>query len=158
MRFTTQTAALADVSADWLIVGLWENEGLTPAVAELLARQLSRQPPTQAHGAADGEHPPSLGLDLDEVHPAGPPIPVGAALREIPADVTGQAVWARLRPLDGGPDRVDERLSWDGAAGGFRGNFPPRPPGLYEVRVIARSVAGAGDLATSDVVAVVEGD
>jgi leucyl aminopeptidase len=35
MRLTSEMKSLPDVSADWLIVGLWEGEGLSPAAAEL---------------------------------------------------------------------------------------------------------------------------
>jgi leucyl aminopeptidase len=38
MRLTTQIAPLSDVPADWLIVGVWENEGLAGPVAELDGR------------------------------------------------------------------------------------------------------------------------
>ncbi len=38
MRFTTEAAPLADVKADWLVVGLWENEDLSGAAAALDAR------------------------------------------------------------------------------------------------------------------------
>ncbi len=130
-----------------------------PLIADLLRRQLDRQPPSEAHGAEDGEHPPTLGLDLDEVHPAGEPIPVGAALRQVGVEVAaGQPVSARLRRVDGGPGQVRQRLDWDGDSGGFTVVLPGQPPGLYEVRVTARGVAGAGDLDASDVVAVAEGD
>ena len=41
--------------------------------------------------------------------------------------------------------------------GGFDGELPGQAPGLYEVRVSAREVPGAGDLVVTDTVAVVEG-
>jgi hypothetical protein len=129
----------------------------TAAVADLLRRQLDRDPPKQIHGAEDGEHPPTIGLDLDEVHPAGTPIPLGAALREVTADLSGRPVWARLRPLDR-PSRVNAPLSWNPAREEFVGAFPGQPPGLYEIRVTARDMPGAGDLDAADVVAVVEDD
>ena len=104
-----------------------------------------------------GEHPPTIGLDLDELHPAGAPIQVGAALREVDADVSGRPVWVRLRPVGGG-GRVDVQLSWDPVQGGFEGELPSQVPGLYEIRVSAWEVPGAGDLVATDTVAVVEGD
>ena len=127
-------------------------------VADLLERQLKRRPPTQIHGAEDGEHPPTMGLDLAELHPAGAPIRVEATLREVQADVGGQRVWARLRPVGGrgGVDRA--QLSRDAVQGGFEGELPGQVPGLYEIRVSAREVPGAGDLVATDTVAVVEGD
>ena len=126
-------------------------------VVDLLERQQRRRPTTQIHGAENGEHPPTIGLDLDELHPAGAPIRVGAALREVDADVSGQPVSARLRPVGGG-GRVDAQLSWDATQGGFEGELPGQAPGLYEIRVSAREVPGAGDLVATDTVAVVEGD
>jgi len=125
-------------------------------VADLLQRQRRRMPPAQIHGAPAGEHPPAIGLDLDEVHPAGVPIRLGAALREVEADVGARPVWARLRPV-GGAGHVDAPLGWDPAQGGFDGELPGQAPGLYEVRVSAREVPGAGDLEATDTVAVVEG-
>ncbi|MDQ3153292.1 MAG: hypothetical protein M3R63_16805, partial [Actinomycetota bacterium] len=122
-----------------------------------LERQLKRRPPTQAHGAEDGEHPPSIGLDLDELHPAGVPIRVGVALREVDADVSGRPVSARLRPVGGGW-RAKVQLSWDAAQGGFEGELLGQAPGLYEIRVSAREVPCAADLVVTDTVAVVEGD
>ena len=130
----------------------------TAAVADLLRRQLDRDPPTQIHGAEDGEHPPTIGLDLDEVHAAGTPIPVARrAARGHRRPAPAQPVWARLRPLDR-PGRVDARLSWDPDRRRVRRRVPGQPPGLYEVRVTARDVPDAGDLDAHDVVAVVEGD
>jgi hypothetical protein len=126
-------------------------------VADLLERQQRRRPTTQIHGAENGEHPPTIGLDLDELHPAGAPIRVGAALREVDADVRGRPVWARLRPVGGG-GRVDTQLSWNAAQGGFEGELAGQAPGLYEIRVSAREVPDAGDLVATDTVAVVEGD
>jgi leucyl aminopeptidase len=38
MQFTAQFAPLADIAADWLLVGAWENEPLGGAVAQLDAR------------------------------------------------------------------------------------------------------------------------
>jgi pimeloyl-ACP methyl ester carboxylesterase len=129
----------------------------TAAVADLLRRQLERDPPRQIHGAEDGEHPPTIGLDLDDIHAAGTPIGLSATLREVLADVAAQPVWARLRSLDR-PGRVNTPLSWDPARAEFVGEFPGQAPGLYEIRVTARNVPDAGDLDATDVVAVVEGD
>ncbi len=127
-------------------------------VADLLARQLNRRPPARIHGAEGGEHPPTIGLDLDELHAAGTPIRVTAALREVDADVSGQRVWVRLRPVRGRGTGVDVLLIWDDATGSFAGELPGQAPGLYEVRVSAREVPHAGDLVAADTVAVVEGD
>ena len=134
----------------------------TETVADLLRRQLTRRPLAAVHGAEHGEHPPTIGLDLDELHAAGAPIRLSVAVREVEADLSGQAVWARLRPVRseaGTPSgRIDVRLSWDGELGRFDGELPGQVPGLYEVRVSAREVPHAGDLVAVDTVAVVEGD
>ncbi|MGH3778528.1 MAG: lipase family alpha/beta hydrolase [Pseudonocardiaceae bacterium] len=129
-------------------------------IADLLERQLKRRPPNKIHGAEGGEHPPTIGLDLDELHTEGTPIRVTAALREVNADVSGQPVKARLRAirgqLAGPPGRVDVPLNWDGGLGCFTGELPGQGPGLYQVRVSARHVPRAGDLVVADTVAVVE--
>ncbi len=134
----------------------------TQSVADLLRRQLTRSPLAAVHGAEHGEHPPTLGLDLDELHPAGAPIQVGVAVREVEADLSGQPVWVRLRPLRSTsatpPGRIDVRLSWDGELGRFEGELPGQAAGLYEVRVSARELPHAGDLTAGDTVAVVEGE
>ncbi len=128
----------------------------THAIVEIVRQQLTRQPPTRVHGPEGGRRP-TLGLDLDEVHPAGVPIRLGAAPRQVGADVSGHPVWAQLRPV-AGRGRVDVRLGWDAESGGFCGEFPGQAPGLYEVGVSAREVPSAGDLGATDTVAVVEGD
>jgi hypothetical protein len=127
-------------------------------VADLLERQLNRRPPGRIHGAEGSEHPPTIGLDLDELHAAGTPIRVTAALREVDADVSGQRVRAKLRPVRGTGARVDVPLRWDDGPGCFVGELPGLAPGLYEVRVSAREVPRAGDLVAADTVAVVEGE
>jgi pimeloyl-ACP methyl ester carboxylesterase len=127
-----------------------------PVVAELLARQRHRRPPSAVRGPQDGERPPAIGLDLDDVHEAGAPIQVTVALRQLGAGRTDRPVWARLRVPGSAP--VDVRLGWDDTRSSFVGELPGQAPGLYEVRVQAREVPGAGDLHASDTVAVVEGD
>jgi len=125
-------------------------------VTDLLNRQRGRRPPSQAHGPQADEHPPALGLGLDELHEAKAPIRVEATLREVDADVRGLPVWARLRGAGSAPAEV--RLDWDQARGCFTGDLPGQASGLCEVRVVAREVPGAGDLVAADTVAVVEGD
>jgi len=71
---------------------------------------------------ASGARPPAIGLNLDDVHEAGAPIPVEAAIRRVDADVGGQAVWARLRAAGSAP--VDVQLGWDNQRGVFTGEFP----------------------------------
>jgi hypothetical protein len=129
-------------------------------VAELVARYEGRRPPRMVHGATDGEHPPTMGLDLDELHPAGEPIPVEAALREVDGPPPELPVWVTLRPApdpDGsaaGAGRVDVRLGWDSATGSFRGELPGQPAGLYAVQVVTQAVPGGGDLTAEDTIAV----
>ncbi len=105
------------------------------------------------------EREPAIGMDLDEVYPAGEPIAVQASLREVDADVSGQEVWVLLRP-HGDPTAapVDARLEWDGKRGCFRGMLPGQAEGLYTVEVLTQQVPGAGDLTTCDTIAVVAGD
>ncbi|HEU0089603.1 MAG TPA: hypothetical protein VFQ77_18490 [Pseudonocardiaceae bacterium] len=105
------------------------------------------------------EREPAIGLDLDEVHAAGEPIAVTATLREVDADVSGQGVWALLRPHgDETAAPVGTRLEWDGGLGCFRGTLPGQAEGLYDVEVLSQQVPGAGDLDISDTVAVVSGE
>ncbi|MGH3937797.1 MAG: esterase/lipase family protein [Pseudonocardiaceae bacterium] len=131
-------------------------------VTDLLNRPRVKAPPSQVHGPQDSLRPAAIGLDLDELYPARTPIRVTAALREVNADVSKQPVKARLRPVGarvaGQPGQVDVPLSWDAAQGCHTGELPGRPPGLYEVRVSAREVPNAGDLVTTDTVAVVDGE
>ena len=124
-------------------------------ITTLIREQFDYQSPTMAAGP--GELPPAIGLDIDEVHPAGTPIPLTVALRRVSADVSGQQVWARSRARDTGGPWERTRLTWDESAGVFVGELPGRAPGLYEVQIRARAVGGAGDLECADTVAVVEG-
>jgi hypothetical protein len=121
-------------------------------VAELLGKYLTMQPPSKYRDPRPDRHPPSLGLELDEVHEGGVPIPVLVTPREIDPDLGGRPVSARLTAEAGTVTAI--RL--DPVPGAFRGEFPSQPPGLYEVRVTAREVRAAGDLTTSDTIAVVD--
>jgi pimeloyl-ACP methyl ester carboxylesterase len=105
------------------------------------------------------ERAPAIGLDLDEVHAAGEPIAVTATLREVDADVSGQGVWALLRPHGNEPVApVDIRLDWDGERACFHGTLPGQAEGLYDLEVSAQRVPHAGDLRTGDTLAVVAGE
>lgn len=140
-------------------------------LGELLRANLARQPVDWIRGDAD--HPPALGLDLDELHGADQPIPLTVTVREVDADLAAQAVWVRVTPVDlNAPDTpagrgpaerdaihapvAEVRLDFDTAAGQFTGALPGAPPGLYEVTVSARAVPGAGDLSTGDTIAVID--
>ncbi len=105
------------------------------------------------------EHEPAIGLDLDEVHAAGEAIAVAATLREVNAEVSGQDVWALLRPhADMTAEPASTRLEWDDDRGCFRGMLPGQAEGLYDVEVLTQQVPGAGDLSTGDTIAVLAGE
>lgn len=117
--------------------------------------------PEGALGGADSERGPAIGLDLDELHALGEPIPVTATIREVDADLAGQAVWARLRPQVDNDDAwaagwVNVRLDWDSDHGCFHGLLPAQPEGLYHLKVQARDVPHGGDLDVVDTLAVID--
>jgi hypothetical protein len=124
-------------------------------ITTLIQEQFDYQSPTMAAGP--GELPPAIGLDIDEVHPAGAPIPLTVALRRVTADISKQRVWAKSRAMGANGPWERTRLIWDGSAGVFVGELPGQAPGLYEVQIRARAVGGAGDLECAVTVAVVEG-
>ena len=124
-------------------------------ITTLIHEQFDYQSPTMAAGP--GELPPAIGLDIDEVHPAGAPIPLTVALRRVTADISKQRVWARSRARDTGGPWDRSPLTWDESAGVFVGEPPSQALGLYEVQIRARAVGGVGDLECADTVAVVEG-
>lgn len=125
-------------------------------IATLLADYLGRRSLESIRGDEDVDHPPAIGLDLDELYAPGEPIPVTVTLREVDADLAGQAVWATLRPTgDQAAAGVDAWLDWDGARKCFVGELPGQAQGLYDVGVSAQEVPRAGDLRAVDTVAVV---
>lgn len=134
----------------------------TPMVADLIERQRGHRPPTLVHGVRDRRRGPALGLDLDELHFAGGPIALAVDPRGFPlgsVDWGVHPVWAGLRPVpaDGVSARVPPvQLEWDPDASALRGQLAAPRPGLYELRVTARDVPGAGDLTASDVVGVLD--
>ena len=128
----------------------------SPRIMELLA-DYERWP--RIDHVRGEEREPAIGLDLEEVHAAGEPIAVEATLREVDADVSGQGVWALLRPHgDQAAVPVDARLQWDSVRGCFCGMLPGQAEGLYDVDVLAQEVPGAGDLRSGDTLAVVAGE
>ncbi|MGH8898456.1 MAG: esterase/lipase family protein [Egibacteraceae bacterium] len=128
-------------------------------ILELILKAEGWGPPEHVHEGVDGERGPALGLDVDELHACGQPIPITATIREVDADLAGQAVWARLRDAaDATAGWVSVRLDWDGEQGCFQGLLPGRPEGLYELKVSAREVPDGGDLEAVDTVAVVDGE
>ncbi|WP_441246601.1 lipase family alpha/beta hydrolase [Kitasatospora sp. McL0602] len=101
------------------------------------------------------EREAALGLDLEELHQPGQPIPLRVRLRGDSVPGLPDTVWAAVRSTEGTGTRLDVRLDWDERAGCFTAELPAQPPGLYDVRVSARAVPGVGDLSASDTVAVV---
>jgi pimeloyl-ACP methyl ester carboxylesterase len=127
----------------------------TPRVIELVIKYLRRASVEWIRGEEDTEHRPAIGLDLDELYPAGEPIRLTARIRQVEAEVSGQPVWATLTPV--GEDLavpVDVRLDWDTKRECFIGILPWQADGLYEVRISAQQVPGAGDLWVADTIAV----
>ncbi|GAB1641459.1 lipase/acyltransferase domain-containing protein [Krasilnikovia sp. MM14-A1259] len=97
------------------------------------------------------ERPAALGLDLDTEHAAGRPIEFRASVEgiaEAPSTIT-----AALRADHSVVQRV--QLTAD-AAGGYRGEFGPVPPGFYDMQVTAAGLSGADRLTVDDTVAVVD--
>lgn len=128
----------------------------SPRIMQLLS-DYEGWPPIE-HVRGD-EREPAIGLDLDEVHAADEPIAVEATLREVDADVSGQQVWALLRPQgNDAAGLVDTRLGWDGKRGSFRGVLPGQAEGLYDVEVLTHQVPDAGRLQVRDTIAVVAGE
>jgi hypothetical protein len=135
------------VACDWV-----------PALAQAYETRNTLLP---AHGQ---EREAALGLDLEELHAQGDPIPLRVRLRATTttggelSNPTPPVVRAVLRRVEGGaPARVAEVcLDWDPDTGSFVTDLPGREPGLYDVAVKARAVPGVGDLTATDTVAVVE--
>ena len=103
------------------------------------------------------------GVDVDELHVRGEPIPLTVRLRRVEADVRDVAVAAVLRPVSGpaadGSGAADEqvrRLTWDETAGCFAGEIAAPGAGVYDLTVITESVPGAGNLTVTESVAVIE--
>jgi hypothetical protein len=123
-------------------------------LVQLLRRYDSRDSLDWIRGDGSAVRPPTLGLDVEEIHPAGAALPIQVIVREAPDEVSGARVVAGLRPTgDDTTEPVEISLEWDGEV--FRGAFPSPTPGLYEVTVVARSVPRAGRLTATDTVAVV---
>jgi pimeloyl-ACP methyl ester carboxylesterase len=102
------------------------------------------------------EHPVALGLDLDELYPAGESIPVAVQIRGAEVDPADVAVWATIMPDGTSVPAGEIRLVWDDVTGGFVGRFVGQRPGFFKVSVTVRDVPGVGTLGTADTVAVLE--
>ncbi|MFB7473774.1 esterase/lipase family protein [Kitasatospora sp. NPDC056184] len=124
-----------------------------PGLVEAYER---RAPLTAVRGE---ERKASLGLDLDELHPAGAAVPLRVRLRGDTAPEGGEAlsVWAAVRQAEEPGRRTAEvRLEWDPAEGCHRADLPGQRPGLYDVKVTVRAVPGVGDLTAGDAFAAVD--
>jgi pimeloyl-ACP methyl ester carboxylesterase len=103
------------------------------------------------------ERPPRpwLGLDLDELVPAGAPLPLAAQLLGAePGEDT--AVWASVGGADGGAPPA--RYPMDYGNGWWRTTIPPLPRGAYRVTVEAVRVPGVDRVVTGDVIGAVTED
>jgi hypothetical protein len=101
----------------------------------------------------------AVGVDIDELHATGEPIPVRVRIHDVTDEQAAQAtVRATLHDPEGQRRPARLPLDWDGEAGFFVGELPAQPPGLYDVTIDARAVPDGGDLHGSDSFAVVDGD
>ncbi|WP_043684276.1 esterase/lipase family protein [Streptomyces xylophagus] len=112
--------------------------------------------------ARGDEREAALGLDLDELHGQGQPVPLRVRLlgdhlpEELSAAAGSLAVWATVRPVEGPRTPLAEvRLDWDEQSGSYLTELPGQSPGLYDVDVVVQAVPGIGDLNASDAVAVI---
>lgn len=100
---------------------------------------------------------PWLGLDLDDLAPAGVEIPMAARL--LPDPLTGQAGWVTMTPMHGTPgephrdaltaDHTTDPTTW-------RATLPPRTPGWYEVATEVTGVPEYGSVASTTTLLVVD--
>lgn len=103
----------------------------------------------------------AIGLDIDNAYLPGEPIGLKVSLHGASGDVRDVAVGVALRPVDGPAAagvgaRRRARLAWDAAELCFSGELIADWPGVYDVVVAAEAVPGAGDLAVTESVAVIE--
>ena len=108
------------------------------------------------------DHGATIGLDVDELYVRGEPIPLRVRLRNVEEDFCGIVMAAALRPVNGpgatGGSGVAQhvRLAWDEASEWFAGEIMAVDVGMYDLTVTAEAVPGAGDLAVTELVAVME--
>lgn len=125
----------------------------TPGLVALLTRYRQRRDVGWIRGE---EGTAAIGLDLPEMHAVGEPIPVTVHLRQVPSDVSRHPVFATLTPSgDDLAEPVEVTLDWAADRRLFTGELPGQPEGLFDVRICARAVPGAGDLSAQDTIAVV---
>jgi hypothetical protein len=101
----------------------------------------------------------ALGVDIDELQPAGATIPVAVRIHGIDPDAAARSIVTATvtDPADPAPP-TKSRLGWDGDRSVFTADLPARTPGMYEVDVTAKAVPGGGDLTSQVDIAVVDGD
>ncbi|WP_405730449.1 hypothetical protein OG607_30770 [Streptomyces sp. NBC_01537] len=112
--------------------------------------------------ARGDERQAALGLDLDELHSTGAPVPLRVHLRgdNLPEDLSSApaslALWATMRTDESSDAPVAEvRLDWDETTSSYVTELPGQLPGLYDIEVAVQAVPGIGELDASDTVAVV---
>ena len=137
--------------------------GMVDEVAARIEDYEGRPRPVPGRAYRDAEQDgAAIGLDVDELHVRGEPVPVRVSLRRVDGDVRAVAVVAVLQPVSGPGEAGDVaagepvRLAWDDRAGCFAGEITGVPAGMYDLAVTAEAVPGAGDLAAAESVAVIE--
>jgi hypothetical protein len=142
---------------DLLIRARHGQLGALEEIRSLLDGFAGRPVPRPVRGQ---EHPPVLGLDIDELQLPGAPVEVAASVHGAGADPAAP-VWASVTAAGGGSRsgggaRSDARLVWDADRGAFRGRIAGLPPGVYTVAVVAESMPGVGALRSRETVTVLD--
>lgn len=98
-----------------------------------------------------GERPAALGLTLEDVYPAGEPVPVEVDLEQVAAEA-----WATVTAAGSSRPLEDVRLEL--GEGAFAGELIGLTPGLYDLTVRVRGLGTQPDLLTGDSFAVLDGE
>ena len=107
--------------------------------------------------ARGDERDVAIGLDLDELQPAGSPVPLQVRIHGVSSGLAAVALVRVTVRRPGKPKRLARfPLVWDGSAERFVGELPAQPPGMYDVAVDALAVPDGGDLHVVDTIAVVD--
>ncbi len=125
------------------LYSLRHSQFAAPTAAVDLLRQISTGVREPVRGAGAFPAPPSLGAEIDELHPADAPVALRVQLRNPLAGglPDNAAVWVTVRK-DGSPvPLVRQRLELD--CGAWGAALPGLPLGLYRVRIEAINVPGA---------------
>jgi hypothetical protein len=141
---------------------VWDRHG--PMGASAVAEEILLEFEAGSTRGIRGSGDPGIAVDLDEVAPAGRPVPVGALLVNAEPDERSQ-LSVRLRPVEPG---ADGRRPWGGpvrmaAANGSAGNrwevtLPPMPAGTYQIEVSAQQVPRVSPAVMADLLDVVDPD